>query len=90
MDLNRFPLLIQTDTFSFSVVWCGVGLGRRHIGPPGLSQSRVSLRSNGMREWKAVNQRRTRRRCIYNERRGQRGGLGWKAPDACLWLLIDQ
>uniref|UniRef100_A0A5K3FIJ6 Uncharacterized protein n=1 Tax=Mesocestoides corti TaxID=53468 RepID=A0A5K3FIJ6_MESCO len=28
---------------------CGVGLGRRHVGPPGRSQSRVSLRSNGMR-----------------------------------------
>uniref|UniRef100_A0A5K3FDA9 Secreted protein n=1 Tax=Mesocestoides corti TaxID=53468 RepID=A0A5K3FDA9_MESCO len=27
----------------------GVGLGRRHVGPPGLSQSCVSLRSNGMR-----------------------------------------
>uniref|UniRef100_A0A5K3FHH8 Ovule protein n=1 Tax=Mesocestoides corti TaxID=53468 RepID=A0A5K3FHH8_MESCO len=46
-----------------SVVWCGVGLGPRHVGPPGLSQSRVSLRSNGMRERKAANQRRTRVRC---------------------------
>uniref|UniRef100_A0A5K3G5Q2 Uncharacterized protein n=1 Tax=Mesocestoides corti TaxID=53468 RepID=A0A5K3G5Q2_MESCO len=42
---------------------CGVGSGRRHVGPPGLSQSRVSLRSNGMRERKAVNQRRTQLRC---------------------------
>uniref|UniRef100_A0A5K3ENH9 Uncharacterized protein n=1 Tax=Mesocestoides corti TaxID=53468 RepID=A0A5K3ENH9_MESCO len=30
-------------------VYCSVGLGRRHVGPPGLSQSHVSLRSNGMR-----------------------------------------
>uniref|UniRef100_A0A5K3G2F8 Secreted protein n=1 Tax=Mesocestoides corti TaxID=53468 RepID=A0A5K3G2F8_MESCO len=44
------------------VFYSGVGLGRRHIGPPGLSQSCVSLQSNGMREWKAVNQRRTRLR----------------------------
>uniref|UniRef100_A0A5K3G2X8 Uncharacterized protein n=1 Tax=Mesocestoides corti TaxID=53468 RepID=A0A5K3G2X8_MESCO len=28
---------------------CGVGSGRRHVGPPGLSQSRVPLCSNGMR-----------------------------------------
>uniref|UniRef100_A0A5K3FQC0 Uncharacterized protein n=1 Tax=Mesocestoides corti TaxID=53468 RepID=A0A5K3FQC0_MESCO len=30
------------------------------------------------------------RDAVYNERRGQRGGLGWKAPDAWLWLLIGQ
>uniref|UniRef100_A0A5K3EM27 SRCR domain-containing protein n=1 Tax=Mesocestoides corti TaxID=53468 RepID=A0A5K3EM27_MESCO len=34
---------------SCSVVWCGVVSGRRHIRPPGRSQSRVSLRSNGIR-----------------------------------------
>uniref|UniRef100_A0A5K3G5U3 Secreted protein n=1 Tax=Mesocestoides corti TaxID=53468 RepID=A0A5K3G5U3_MESCO len=28
---------------------CGVGSGRRHVGPPGLSESCVSLSSNGMR-----------------------------------------
>uniref|UniRef100_A0A5K3FUW3 ACB domain-containing protein n=1 Tax=Mesocestoides corti TaxID=53468 RepID=A0A5K3FUW3_MESCO len=38
------------------------GSGRRHVGPPGLIQSLVSLRSNGMRERKAANQRRTRLR----------------------------
>uniref|UniRef100_A0A5K3G3C2 SCP domain-containing protein n=1 Tax=Mesocestoides corti TaxID=53468 RepID=A0A5K3G3C2_MESCO len=42
---------------------CGVGSGRRHVGPPGLSQSRVSLRSNGTRERKAANQRRTWMKC---------------------------
>uniref|UniRef100_A0A5K3FQ67 Uncharacterized protein n=1 Tax=Mesocestoides corti TaxID=53468 RepID=A0A5K3FQ67_MESCO len=44
-------------------MWCGVGLGRRHVVPPGRSQSRVSLRYNGMRERKAANQRRTWMRC---------------------------
>ncbi|VDD78533.1 unnamed protein product [Mesocestoides corti] len=42
---------------------CGVGSGCRHVGPPGRSQSCVSLRSNGMRERKAANQRRTWLRC---------------------------
>uniref|UniRef100_A0A5K3FPZ3 YDG domain-containing protein n=1 Tax=Mesocestoides corti TaxID=53468 RepID=A0A5K3FPZ3_MESCO len=31
------------------VFYSGVGSGRRHIGPPGRSQSCVSLRSYGMR-----------------------------------------
>uniref|UniRef100_A0A5K3FE55 Ribosomal protein S11 n=1 Tax=Mesocestoides corti TaxID=53468 RepID=A0A5K3FE55_MESCO len=61
----RKPIILKTTTPALTrgspcsvVVWCGVGLGRRHIGPPGLSQSRVTLRSNGMRGRKAANQRR--------------------------------
>uniref|UniRef100_A0A5K3FSF0 Uncharacterized protein n=1 Tax=Mesocestoides corti TaxID=53468 RepID=A0A5K3FSF0_MESCO len=53
----------NTEQFS-RLLWCSVGvrLGRRHIGPPGLSQSRVSLRGSGMRGRWAANQRRTRLR----------------------------
>uniref|UniRef100_A0A5K3G3D8 Uncharacterized protein n=1 Tax=Mesocestoides corti TaxID=53468 RepID=A0A5K3G3D8_MESCO len=32
------------------VFYSDVGFGRRHVGQPGLSQSCVPLRSNGMRE----------------------------------------
>uniref|UniRef100_A0A5K3EVL1 Uncharacterized protein n=1 Tax=Mesocestoides corti TaxID=53468 RepID=A0A5K3EVL1_MESCO len=42
---------------------CSFGSGRRHVGPPGRSQSCVPLRSNGMRGREAANQRRTRLRC---------------------------
>uniref|UniRef100_A0A5K3EIV4 Uncharacterized protein n=1 Tax=Mesocestoides corti TaxID=53468 RepID=A0A5K3EIV4_MESCO len=37
------------DEMQARVFYSGVGLGRRHAGPPGRSQSRVSLCSNGMR-----------------------------------------
>uniref|UniRef100_A0A5K3FSE2 Uncharacterized protein n=1 Tax=Mesocestoides corti TaxID=53468 RepID=A0A5K3FSE2_MESCO len=30
------------------------------------------------------------RGAVYNERRGQLGRLGWRAPDVWLWLLIGQ
>uniref|UniRef100_A0A5K3EW93 Uncharacterized protein n=1 Tax=Mesocestoides corti TaxID=53468 RepID=A0A5K3EW93_MESCO len=50
----------------FLLLWTGystvVAAGRRHVGPPGCSQSCVSLRSNGVPERKAANQRRTRLR----------------------------
>uniref|UniRef100_A0A5K3EG62 Uncharacterized protein n=1 Tax=Mesocestoides corti TaxID=53468 RepID=A0A5K3EG62_MESCO len=46
-----------------SLLWrrqCGDGSWSRHIEPPGLSQSCVSLRSSDMRGRRAANRRKTR------------------------------
>uniref|UniRef100_A0A5K3G1C5 ABC transporter permease n=1 Tax=Mesocestoides corti TaxID=53468 RepID=A0A5K3G1C5_MESCO len=52
-DWSIKPVLLYQSFFLLGLGYstlCGVGLGRRYVIPPGLSQSRVSLRSNGMRE----------------------------------------